>query len=187
MKLGVSGEAGSFSEQAGLRYAEKAGIKPSLIYLTDMEQVLAAIEAGSIDIGLFPVINFRGGLVHMAFDAMGKHLFHMIDEIWLDVHQCLLVKPGKNIQDIKKVASHSQAIAQCQQYLQTYLKTAEIIPWEDTAKAAKDLSTGMLSENTAVIAPIRSAALYHLSVLDENIQDNKPNLTVFIVVEKREK
>ena len=185
MTVGVSGDAGSFSEEAALLYAERLGFKLTLEYLTDMEGVLAAVEAGKIDIGIFPVINLRGGLVKPAFAAMGKHLFVTIDELWLDVRQCLLALPGTSAAQIKKIASHQQALAQCAEYLKNQFTQAELIEWIDTAKAAKDLAEGKLSELTAVIAPERAAAIYNLEILARNIQDEQPNLTAFIIVKQR--
>ena len=147
-----------------------------------MENVLAAVEKRQVDIGIFPVINFRGGLVKMAFEAMGNYLFTPIDEIWLDVHQCLLVMSETKSSEIKKIVSHSQALAQCKDFLQQNFKEATLVEWEDTAKAAKDLSEGKLPKTSAVIAPERSAHLYNLEVMAKNIQDDQPNLTVFVVV-----
>lgn len=180
--LGVSGDPGSFSEEAGLIYAQRVGIKPTLIYLTDMEGVLAAVETKKVDIGIFPVVNSRGGLVKMAFEAMGKHLFTMIDEVWLDVRQCLLARPNTKPSQIKKIISHPQAIVQCERYLLREFKKITLIEWQDTAKAAKDLSTGKFGKMAAVIAPERAARLYGLEVVVKDIQDNHPNLTTFIVV-----
>jgi prephenate dehydratase len=186
LMIGVSGEKGSFSEEAGLLYAKKNQLQPLISYLIDMKNVLAAVEAGEVDIGVFPVINLRGGLVKMAFEAMGKHLFKPIDELWLDVHQCLLVKPGVFLHQIKNVVSHPQAIAQCQQFLQKTLPDVLIKEWQDTAKAAKDLFSGEISADSAVIAPARSAELYQLDILAKNIQDQQPNLTGFIIATKDE-
>lgn len=185
--LGVSGEAGSFSEEAGLLYAQRTGIEPTLAYLTDMEGVLSAIAAKTIDIGIFPVVNSRGGLVKMAFDAMGNYLFTMIDEVWLDIRQCLLALPAMTVQQIDKIISHPQAIAQCERYLLQQFKQAELVEWQDTAKAARELSEGKFGNTAAVIAPERAARLYGLQVIVKDIQDNHPNLTTFIVVVAKQK
>lgn len=182
MILGISGEKGSFSEQAAKIYTEKISTKLEFNYLMDMEGVLDAVETKKVDFGIFPVVNLRGGLVKMAFKAMGKHLFEVIDEIWLEVEQCLLVLPGTNLNDINKIASHPQAIAQCQRYLKKTFKEVEYLEWQNTAKAAKDLSEGKLKHDTAVIAPINSAQIYGLKVLAKSIQDDNPNLTAFIIV-----
>ncbi len=149
-----------------------------------MEGVLSALDKGEADLGIFPVVNSRGGLVQTAFAAMGRHLFTLADELWMEVQQCLMAKVGKTKKDIKNIASHPQAISQCERYLKQNFPEAKLIDWEDTAKAAKDLSAGALSDDTAVIAPALSAKLYGLNILEKGIQDMHPNLTTFIIVKK---
>lgn len=150
-----------------------------------MEGVLQALDRQQADMGIFPVVNSRGGLVQPAFKAMGGHLFRYIDELWLEVYQCLMVKPGVSKKQIKKIATHSQAIAQCERYIRKEFPGAQLIEWEDTAKAARDLAKGVLKKDTAVIAPARSAQIYKLKLLAKGIQDNHPNLTTFIVVTRK--
>lgn len=185
MKIAVSGDPGSFSEEAGLLYAQRENLEPEIIFSTDMEGVLRAVSAGEVDRGVFPVVNSRGGLVRPAFHAMGKYAFEYIDEIWMEIYQCLLVTPGVTREQITCIASHSQALAQCDRHLQQNYKGIEIKEWIDTARAAKDLADGVLSPTTAVIAPARAAHFYGLEVLEKGIQDNHPNLTTFIVVKQR--
>ena len=184
IRLAVSGDTGSFSEEAGLLYAQRNGLNAKLIFAIDMEGVLQTLDKKQADIGIFPVVNSRGGLVQPAFKAMGKHLFNYTDELWLEVYQCLMVKPGVTKKQIKKIATHSQALAQCERYIRKEFPNAQLIEWEDTAKAAKDLAKGILKKDTAVIAPARSAQIYKLKLLAKGIQDNHPNLTTFIVVTK---
>ncbi|MBI4272737.1 chorismate mutase [Candidatus Uhrbacteria bacterium] len=183
-KIGVSGDQGSFSEEAGTLYANREGLDPDIAYCTDMEGVLSALENETIELGVFPVVNSRGGLVQMAFEAMGRHLFTLVDEVVLEVHQCLLTMPGMVKNTVTAIATHPQAIAQCEQYIKTELPHAQLIPWEDTAKAARDLRDGKLQPTTAVIAPARAATLYGLQILEKSIQDQHPNLTTFIVVKR---
>lgn len=185
MRIALSGDAGSFSEEAALLYAQREGMaEPALVYAIDMEGVLDALDRGAADLGIFPVVNSRGGLVQTAFEAMGRHLFTLVDEVWMEVHQCLLVLPGTSKTDIKKITTHPQAISQCERYLRREFEGVELQDWEDTAKAARDLATGILSPDTAVIAPARAAHLYGLDILAKGIEDNHPNLTTFIIVKK---
>jgi prephenate dehydratase len=183
--MGISGVQGSFSEEAALLYAKQKDIHPILCYLIDMEGVLSAIEQGTINLGILPVVNLQGGLVKPAFQAMGKHLFHQIDELWLHVRQCLLVFPGTTRQQIKNIVSHPQAFAQCKHYLQKEFKDLPLHEWCNTAKAAKDLAEGVFNADTAVIASERSAKLYGLEVFARDIQDSNANLTAFIIVKNR--
>lgn len=184
MRLGVSGDKGSFSEEAGILYAHREGITPEIIYCIDMEGVLAKIESSKIELGVFPVVNSRGGLVQTAFEAMGKHLFTLVGEIWMEVQQCLIALPHTEKKDLTAIATHPQAISQCERYLKREFPDRELKDWEDTAKAARDLAAGLLPSTTGVIAPARAAQLYGLAVLEKGIQDLHPNLTTFIVVKK---
>lgn len=186
IRLGVSGDVGSFSEEAALIYSKKEHVDSSLVYLIDMEGVLAAIANKQIDLGILPVVNLQGGLVKPAFQAMGRHLFTPIDELWLHVHQCLLVLPGTKPHQITSIVSHPQGLAQCREYLQQHFKGIERKEWCDTARAAKDLAQRHLAPTAAVIAPERCAAVYGLELLAKSIQDSDRNLTAFIVVKHRE-
>jgi len=185
IQLAVSGDPGSFSEEAGRLYATRRGWNDvDIVFSTDMGGVLKAVNEDSIQYGIFPVVNSRGGLVHMAFEAMGAYNFTMIDELWFEVYQCLMVLPGTKKEDITAIVSHPQALAQCDRYLKKHFPEAELREWGDTAKAAKDLHDGVLESTCAVIAPTRSQQIYELEMLDRGIQDAHPNLTTFIVVEK---
>ena len=183
-RFGVFGDAGSFSEAAGMLYAQNAGIAAAFSYLPIMEDLLTAVGAGEIDIGLFPVVNYRGGIVKTAFEAMGKHPFTLVDSLRLNVQHCLIIKPGTSLKDIKKIATHPQAFAQCGEYLQNSFSYAERIVWNDSAGAARDLASGKLPSDYAVIASERAAQMYNLEVAAKSIQDDPNNYTVFIVVKK---
>lgn len=180
--LGVSGEQGSFSEEAGILYSQQKSIKSELKFLLDMEGVLSALETKKIDLGIFPVVNSIGGLVTMAFEAMGRHRFIWLGQLNLPIHQFLLAKPSIDIKFIRQIVSHPQGLAQCQKFLSQNFPQAQQIPWQDTAKAAKDLAENRLDKYTAVIASRRCAQIYHLNILSENIQDISANITTFIVV-----
>jgi prephenate dehydratase len=184
--IGVSGDVGSFSEQAALRYANKRNLDSTLAYLIDMEGVLAAVEKGDVDLGIFPVVNMQGGLVESAFQAMGRHLFTPIDDLWFDVHQYLLALPGLTANNVTKIVSHAQGLAQCKRYLENTFSGIAQLAWCDTAKAAKDLAEGKLDAHAVVIAPEHCAKLYGLNVLAKDIQDSNPNLTAFLLVKKQD-
>lgn len=184
LKLALSGAPGSFSDEAATLYCQREGIDAELIYTLDMEGVLKSLDTGQATLGIFPVVNSRGGLVHPAFEAMGHHLFQMIGELWLEVHQCLMLRPEIDQTKIESITSHPQALVQCERYIQHRYPNLPLIEWIDTAEAAKDLANGKLPVNTAVIAPAQAAILYGLKILERGIQDVNPNLTTFIIVKK---
>jgi prephenate dehydratase len=185
MKIGVMGAKGSFSEKAGEQYVATQGVTDAqILALINAESVLTAVENGACDKGIFPIENSNGGIVIEAVHAMAKHRFEIERMFELDIHHMLLVKPGITAAHITAVSSHDQALKQCRMYLKRVWTEADIIPYADTAKAAADLSSGILPDTTAVIAPRGCADLYGLEILEESIQDLKFNYTTFVVATK---
>lgn len=183
LRIGVSGDVGSFSEEAGFLYAAKAqGGKSEMVYLIDMEGVLAALVNDEIDVGIFPFVNYNSGIVWPAFSAMGKYNFMPIDDLQLNVEQCLLAKSELDIHEIKELYSYTPAFEQCKCFINHH--GFKLIDWGDTAKAARDLASGVLPANAGVVASAQAARSYGLVMLKQGIQDLQPNITRFIVVKK---
>ncbi|MCK4524977.1 MAG: prephenate dehydratase [Candidatus Andersenbacteria bacterium] len=184
-KIGVSGDVGSFSEQAANEYARKNDIKNYEIdHLISVEKVLTELDKKKIDLGIFPIENSNGGVVIESVYAISKHIFKIKNIFEIPVVHCLLTKPGIEKEDIRNIASHDQALKQCKMYLKRKWTETSLKETEDTAKSAKDLSEGKLSEDTAVLAPESCATLYGLIVMEKGIQDLKFNFTNFLAVEK---
>ena len=185
MKIGVSGNIGSFSEEAAQSFCQKNKINDyEISYLVSVKNVLQDLDDEKIDIGIFPIENSNGGIVYEAVYAMSKHVFSVDEFFEIDVKHFLLAKKGIVPEQINNIVSHPQALKQCRMYLKRKWKDVELEEYSDTAQAAKDLSEGKLSDNTAVIAPKRCAELYSLDIIEGNIQDLKFNFTTFIVAKK---
>lgn len=182
IKIGISGAQGSFSQEAAEKYIEDNKIKNStLVYLISVENVLSALGAGTIDLGVFPIENSTGGVVTETVHAMAKHNCNIKKIFDIDIHQNLMVREGVKAEDVKTIISHEQALKQCREYLLKKWPKAKIEEYEDTAKAAEDLAAGKLPATTAVIASASAAKLYKLKILGESIQDLKTNYTTFLV------
>src|SRR4030042_1694053 len=183
LKIGVSGIEGSYSEEAAGIYARKNKIKDyEVVYLMDTENVLKNLADKKIEVGVFPIVNSIVGIVEMSVGPIKKYSFKIKDIFDMQINHNLMVKPGKKMEDIKKVSSHLQSLRQCGKFLKSRLSDAEIIELEDNGKAAKDLAEGRLSENTAVIASKAAAMLYGLEILEEGIQNIKDNRSAFLAV-----
>ncbi|MCD4694364.1 prephenate dehydratase [bacterium] len=187
IKIGVSGNRGSFSEDAANHYCQENKIKNfKLYYLENVTNVLKSLGLGEIDKGVFPIENSNGGIVYEAVYAMSEYKFSIEKIFEIDIKMNLLVSPGVNAQNIKMIASHPQALKQCRMYLKRRWPDVELKECSDTARAAKDLSEGFLNKDCAVISPKICAKLYKLDLLEEGIQDLKFNFTTFITALKNE-
>ena len=85
------------------------------------------------------------------------------------------------LKDIKFVRSHAQAIGQCQKVIQK--NKFQSIVSADTAGSAKDLAEGN-DKSIAAIASDLSAKIYKLKILEKNIEDEKGNVTRFLIMGK---
>lgn len=184
--IGVSGNIGSFSEEAAKYYLEKNKISDhELKYLISVENVLSELEDGKLDMGIFPIENSNGGIVNEAVYAMAKHNFNIEALFEIDIKHNLLVKPGVKASDVTKIISHNQALKQCRMYLKRKWISTELEEYSDTASAACDISRGILPSTAAAIASSICADLYGLEILEEGIQDLKFNFTTFIAATRQ--
>jgi prephenate dehydratase len=186
LKIGVSGNRGSFSEEAANYYCHKNKISDyEIVYLISVERVLKAYCNNEINKGFFPIENSNGGIVYEAVYAMSKYNFNIENIFEIDVRHCLLVKPGTNPGSINKVVSHQQGLRQCRMYLKRKWPEVDLEEYSDTAQAASDLRDGILNAQSAVIASRACAELYGLEILEEGIQDLKFNFTSFIATDTK--
>lgn len=186
MKIGISGNKGSFSEEAANHYCLKNKIeKCELDYLIGVDNALKALTEGLVEKAVFPIENSNGGAVIEALYAMSNYVFQIEELFEIDVKHNLHVLPGTKSGEVKKIVSHPQALKQCRMYLKRKWETVELEEYSDTASAAKDLSAGVLGRDCAVVAPKICAPMYGLEILEEDIQDLKFNYTSFITATRK--
>lgn len=190
IQVGISGDVGSFSEEAALKYCNQNytssynKINWQFQYLIEADRVLLALTENVIDIGILPIMNNNSGLVKPTIVAMGYYKFDFLDEIALQISQCLLAKDKIDLNKITSVYSYPPALKQCNKFLKKYTPQANIVNWSDTARASRDLAAGIIHSDCAVVGSIRAAKFYGLSILVEGVEDVQPNYTTFIVVKK---
>ena len=183
--IGIQGGKGSFSEQAAHEFAHNHGIKDAkIVYQISSEQVLAGVESGNTDYGIFAMENAQGGVVIESVEALAKYRCDILEMFHIAVDQNLLGLVGTHVGDVTEIHSHQQALRQCKDYLSEHFWTRPLIEEDDTAEAARRLSEGKLPSTAGVIANKACADLYELDILQESIHDLKHNLTLFLGVKK---
>ena len=135
---------------------------------------------------VLPIENSIEGIVRETIDNLLKVKDSDIQirgEISLPIRHLLLAKTT-NINDIKKIISHPQALAQCSSFLHEKFKNAEIQEVSSTSYAAQKVSTS--NDNTiAAIANEESARIFNLNVLSSDINDENNNLTRFYILSRK--
>lgn len=178
-RVAYQGVPGAYSEMA----AQKAcpGWEP--LPCEQFETAFQALSQWMAERAVLPIENSLGGSIHAVYDLLLRYRLHIVGETSVAVNHCLLALPGVNIVDVKRVLSHPQALAQTDGYTRRLNGSVIREAVDDTAGAAK-----MIAENgwkdAAAVASKRAAELYGLEILDEGIQDQKDNVTRFIVLSR---
>jgi len=173
LSVAYLGPAGTFSEQAARKHF---GSQMQTTLCASIDEVFRTIEAGTAAYGVVPVENSSEGAVGRTLDLLLARPLQICGEITLPVHQCLLAGSAGAI---RKIVSHAQSLAQCNEWLNRHYPEAERIPVVSNAEAARIAG---FEEDTAAIAAKSAASLYQLQVIAENIEDVPNNTTRFLVI-----
>ena len=177
MKIGIQGELGAYSHIAVENLYKNAEIKTCSTFEDTFK---LAYNDQSYKI-VIPIENSLAGRVADIHYLLPKYKLQIHGEYFLPVEHNLLGKPDATIEEIKYVRSHAQAISQCQKIINE--KNFKSIISVDTAGSAKDLSKGK-DKSIAAIASALSAKMYNLKILKKNIEDDKGNVTRFLIMGK---
>lgn len=178
MKVAFQGEPGAYSEKAS---RELLGSRIMTVPCQSFEDTFKAVASREVDYAVVPIENSLGGSIHTNFDLLLRYDLHIIGEHEFRVEHFLLGLPGKKKSDIKKVMSHPQAIAQCENYLREW--GVKPVATYDTAGSAKMIKEQNL-EDCAAIASDLAGETYGLDILDSNIEDDESNFTRFLLLSR---
>ncbi|MDQ3769236.1 MAG: prephenate dehydratase [Actinomycetota bacterium] len=176
LRVGYLGPRGTFSEQAlELGAPEAQGVPLATVY-----DAVMAVQEGRVDRAVVPIENSLEGAVSATLDTLTgpADAVGIVGEAVLPVAHALLARPGVREADVRAVASHPQALAQCAESLRHRVPDAEIVPAASTAEAARRVAAS--GEPWAAIGPARTADIYDLAVLAEGIEDEPGNETRFV-------
>jgi len=177
VRVAFQGESGAYSEAAAL---EHFGPDAETLPCESFDLVFQAVGAGDCAVGLIPIENSLAGSIHRNYDLLLRNNLWVVGEHYLPIHHCLITLPGVQREEICKVISHPQALAQCDAYLQSW-KGITIEPVYDTAGSVK-MVQAQGNRSVAAIASRRAAELYGMAILEENIEDDESNITRFLVI-----
>jgi len=185
MNIAYLGPRGTFSEQAAERFMRSIGQQGSLSPLASIEDVFEAVETGKADYGVVPIENSIEGGVNATIDTLtfDSDLF-ISRQLTLPIAQNLMVSKKNNDRKITKIISHPQALAQCRKFINRTYPDAIAEVTSSTAEAARIAAACESDEVIAAIGPKNSADIYDLEILNENIQENKNNMTQFVLLTK---
>ncbi len=174
MKVAYSGSEGAFAFLA----AQEIFPTAQLLGFPNFAAAYDAVVRGECDCAVLPVENSSAGEVGQVTDMMFDGTLYVNGMYELAVKHDLLALKGAKTEDIRTVVSHPQAPAQCEAYLRK--KGWQTREHSNTALAAKLVSESG-DKSLAAIASAKTAEVYDLAVLEENIHQSGSNTTRFAV------
>ena len=155
------------------------GDEAKLIKKKSFEEVLESIRSSESYYGVLPLENSSTGMVNEVLDILADYNCKIVGEVYLTIEYALMANKNTNINNIKKVISHHQALKQCSNFIKE--NDYEEIFSTNTAEAAFLVSNSN-DDSLASISNKNAYKLYNLNILKENIENIKGNTTRFIIV-----
>ncbi|MGI8899920.1 MAG: prephenate dehydratase [Nocardioides sp.] len=179
------GPEGTFTEQA-LR-SLPAAARAELQSCSTVTLALDAVRGGEADGAVVPIENSVEGSVPVTLDelATGEPLI-ITRELTVPIVFSLLARPGLQLDEVRRVATHPHAAAQTRRWTALHLPGAEVVHTSSTAQAAFMLTredAGAAGWDAAISAPV-AAEHYRLATLATGIADNPEALTRFVLVSR---
>jgi len=171
------GERGAFSHEAAL---DLVGPHTEVLPRPSFDALFDALKEGAADRALVPIENSLAGSIHENYDRLRSRPFHIVAETQLRIRHCLIVRPGAALEDIRQVASHPVALAQCREFF-IRRPQLEAVAAYDTAGSVMDLlRDGPVTR--AAIASRLAAETYGGKILLAEIEDDPQNYTRFLLL-----
>lgn len=172
------GPEATFSHLAGVKYF---GHSADYKAMETIDDVFAEVDKGRTTYGIVPVENSIEGAVFSTLDCFMKYKVQICGELQLEISHNLVCRSG-NIEDIQTVASHSQPLAQCREWLRKHLPSIPTLPVFSTGAAAQMAAN---NPNIGAIASSLAITTYQLQVVVQGIEDYRGNTTRFLVIGKK--
>jgi prephenate dehydratase len=176
-RVAFQGEPGAFSEAAAIQLL---GDAITTVARATFDAAFAAIKDGAADALLVPVENTLAGSVVRVFDLLLESSLKIVAETILPIEHHLIGCPGASLADIRAVASHPMALAQCERLFSDH-PSWKRVPAEDTAGSVREVLVRQ-DKSVAAIAGQRAAEHYRGVILAKSVQDNAENFTRFVLL-----
>ena len=175
LKVAYSGVEGAFAHIAAGRIFPEGRV----ISHSDFKAAYDSVVNGDCDVAVLPIENSSAGEVGQVADLLFSGPLYINDTFDLAVTHDLLTIQGAQIEDIKTVVSHPQALGQCMPYIRAHGFSE--IEFSNTALAAEYVAKKG-DKATAAIASADASRIYGLSVAAERINETSNNTTRFAVI-----
>lgn len=168
-----------------------ANEKHEFVHYKMISDVFTSTASGKTDYSVIPIENTIEGSVSLHMDWLIHEVDIPIQAEWVypsvqnligDASQFRVSgEEAIDYRKIKKILSHPVAMAQCTQFLRTYVPHAELEQVGSTAEGVKQAKERP-DQGVAAIGTRLGAAAHGLDILKENVTDHQNNFTRFVLI-----
>jgi chorismate mutase/prephenate dehydratase len=176
VRVAYLGPEGTFTQAAALKHFGHSCVSVPMMAI---DEVFREVSAGAVNYGVVPVENSTEGVVNHTLDNFMESSVHICGEVELRIHHHLLISSVTKVENISRIYSHAQSLAQCRKWLDSHFPKAERIAVSSNAEAARRIQSEW---NAAAIAGDMAAEQYGLTKLNEKIEDMPDNSTRFLII-----
>lgn len=179
VQVACQGTKGAYSHITAKRLFPSA----SIAFYSTFRDVFEAVKDCRADYGILPIENSSAGSVCDVYDLLKEYSLPINLTYRLKVEHCLAAKTALPVESLKRIYSKKEALEQCSRFLESHQ-----IPYENyanTALAAQYVAESDASEKIAAVCSEECAEIFHLTVLERQIQNISDNYTKFIVISKK--
>ena len=177
VRVVFQGVEGAYSHAAVRMYF---GEDADAYHVEKFEDTIRELERGQADYAVLPIENSTAGAVNEIYDLLVEFENYIVGETIIPIKNTLSGLPGTDISEIERVYSKAEALMQASHFLGDHGDWQQISV-ANTALAAKKILEDQDKRHAAVCSAY-AASVYGLSVLADNINDEKNNSTRFIVI-----
>lgn len=164
----------SYSHLAAVKFfGEAAPLAP----VTSIAAVFDAVHRGDAKYGLVPIENSTDGRIVDTLGMFVRRHMQICGEVLLPIHHNLLASGTRD--QITEIHSKPQALSQCRQWLAANFPAAKLIEVGSTTAAAESAAQ---DPSIAAVASLPAGRAYGLQAINQNIEDNRDNVTRFAVL-----
>jgi len=178
VRVAYLGPPASFTYEAALTKFSRQG---AFLASAGIDDVFDAVVRREADFGVVPVENSTEGIVSLTLDRFIETPLKITGEVFLRITFDLMNRSGK-MEDIQKVLSHPQGLAQTRRWLAHNLPKIEQVQTSSNSEAALIASK---DPTMAAVAGEEAGKFYDLCAVRHDIGDMVNNYTRFLIIADR--
>ncbi len=176
-RVAFQGEAGAFGNQAAREALPHAEAVPQETF----EDAIEAVRSGAADLCIIPIENSLHGRIADIHHLLPNAGLHIVAEHFLRINLQLLGLKGAPLSGIRTIFSQGPALGQCRKLIREMKLHAQ--EWHDTAGSARHVAQ-LNDPSVGAIASALAGELYGLEVLKRDVEDERHNMTRFLIMSR---